>query len=549
MRTVSQLRGCPRWSGGVIIILMLGLVGMALTHSSAAFGVTNSSTATRVYEVGDNDFRISDMGPDGSMEYDAETPAIAYNSTNNEYLAVWSADDSIDGKRDIYGQRIDAATGAAIGENDFRISQMGGDDDQFSDTSAPDVVYNSTTNEYFVVWEAEIVQDGDLPPILGIYGQRLSAETGAAIGADDFRIDQDSADRSWYIPASPAVTYNSTNDEYLVVWQGNLAEDRSFEVVGQRLDSLGSVVGANEFLISDMGPDNDGDSALFTSRKPAVTYNVTDNEYFVVWSGDDDTAPLVDDEFEIFGQRLDATGTEVGANDFRISDIGPADDTAFAANTPTVTYNSTAGEYLVAWSGGFDTFDPDSIDYQIFVQRLSGAGAELGANDSQISDAGGNRIGYIAIDPAVVYNPANDEYLVTWAVDDALGGEVEDEQEIFGQRLNGTTGAEIGDNDFRISDMGPDEATDYNAFNPGVAYNSNGNGYLVVWNGDDDTTPLVDNEREVFGQRLSDQPEPTPTPTPTDPAATATPPSTTPTPTPGIPPVDSPRTFLPLIIR
>ena len=39
---------------------------------------------------------------------------------------------------------------------------------------------------------------------------------------------------------------------------------------------------------------------------PAVAYNSTNNEYLVVWAGDDNTAPLVDDEFEIFGQRLNA---------------------------------------------------------------------------------------------------------------------------------------------------------------------------------------------------------------------------------------------------
>ena len=27
-------------------------------------------------------------------------------------------------------------------------------------------------------------------------------------------------------------------------------------------------------------------------------------DYLVVWSGDDDTPPLVNNEFEIFGQRL-----------------------------------------------------------------------------------------------------------------------------------------------------------------------------------------------------------------------------------------------------
>lgn len=48
-----------------------------------------------------------------------------------------------------------------------------------------------------------------------------------------------------------------------------------------------------------MGPDG---NATYRAWDPAVAYNPTYDEYLVVWAGDDDTAPLVDEEFEIFGQ-------------------------------------------------------------------------------------------------------------------------------------------------------------------------------------------------------------------------------------------------------
>jgi hypothetical protein len=35
-----------------------------------------------------------------------------------------------------------------------------------------------------------------------------------------------------------------------------------------------------------------------------VAYNSVTNEHLVVWSGDDNTGTLVDNEFEIFGQRF-----------------------------------------------------------------------------------------------------------------------------------------------------------------------------------------------------------------------------------------------------
>ena len=35
-----------------------------------------------------------------------------------------------------------------------------------------------------------------------------------------------------------------------------------------------------------------------------MAYNSTANEYLVVWSGDDYTGPLVNDESEVFAQRV-----------------------------------------------------------------------------------------------------------------------------------------------------------------------------------------------------------------------------------------------------
>ena len=552
MSTVLQREGRPRWSVGVFIVLTLSLLGLALTHSSAALGTTDSATTTDL-ELGDNDFRISDMGPDGDMSASARLPKVAYNSTNNEYLVVWAGQDEPNGPFDIYAQRIDATTGAEIGENDFRVSQTGDEDNQLAIDSSLAVAYNSTANEYLVVWEAEISRAPDFP-IIGIFGQRLNAETGAAVGTDDFRVDQDSEPREWdYSASHPAVTYNSTDDEYLVVWRSNLAEDRSFEIVGQRLNSVGSRVGTNEFFISDMGPEKEGEEESFDSRDPDVAYNVTDNEYMVVWAGDDNIPPLIDNDFEVFGQRLTATGSEIGANDFRISTRGSGAD-GLAIAHPTVVYNSAAGEYLVVWSSGFDR--DFMLLFEIYVQRLGTDGTEQGG-DSRISD----RLEvsrFKANYPGVVYNPIDSEYIVSWSLD----SDFEDsriESEVYGQRLDGTSASEIGENDFRISDMGSAEDLNYKSFDTAIAYNSRDNEYLVVWSGDDDTDPLVNNEREIFGQRLTGQLEATPTPTPTDPAATATPTATptttppsmtpTPTPTPGVPPVDSSRTFLPLIIR
>jgi cytoskeletal protein CcmA (bactofilin family) len=492
---------------------------MQVTANETRIEVDGSALAMAEYpvtidpEIGANDFRISDMGPDGSTSFGAGDAAVAYNSTNNEYLVVWKGTDDtaplVGGESEIFGQRLNAATGAEVGANDFRISDMGPDGNGSFDAASPKVAYNSTNNEYLVVW----VGDDNAAPLVDnedeIFGQRLNAATGAEVGANDFRISDMGPDgNAAFDTFNPAVAYNSTNNEYLVVWRGEddtaPLVDNEDEIFGQRLNAAtGAEVGANDFRLSDMGPDG---NIAFGALNLAVAYNSTNNEYLVVWDGEDDTAPLVLGEFEIFGQRLNAaTGAEVGANDFRLSDMGPDGNTAFEARVPAVAYNSSNNEYLVVWRGDDDTAPLVNNEYEIFGQRLNAAtGAEVGANDFRLSDMGpdGNTA-FNATFPAVAYNSANNEYLVVWYGDDDTAPLVDGELENFGQRLNAATGAEVGANDFRLSDMGPDGNSSFDAFNSAVAYNSANNECLVVWSGDDDTAPLVDDEFEIFGQRFA----------------------------------------------
>ena len=458
----------------------------------------------RADEVGTNDFRISDMGTDGTTTFSATFPAVAYNATNNEYLVVWMGDDTTDGEFEIYGQRINAATGAEVGTNDFRISDMGTDGNVAFEVREPAVAYNATNNEYLVVWRGDDTTDGEFE----IFGQRLDA-AGGELGTNDFRISDMGTDGNPALDATdPEIAYNATNNEYLVVWRGDddtpPLVDNEYEIFGQRIDAAtGAEVGTNDFRISDMGTDGDN---TFRADDPAVAYNATNNEYLVVWMGWDNTAPLVLDEPEIFIQRINAaTGAEVGTNDFRISDMGTDGDVTFAAFDPKIAYNTTNNEYLVVWWGDDNTAPLVDEDNEVFGQRIDATGAEVGTNDFRISDMGTEGDANFDVrNPDVAYNEANEEYLVVWHGDDNTAPLVDNETEIFGQRINGATGAEVGTNDFRISDMGTDGDVAFESSSPKVDYNATNNEYLVVWHGDDNTAPLVVNENEIFGQRLTD---------------------------------------------
>ncbi len=391
-------------------------------------------------EIG-SDTRLSDMGPDGDANFVAFNPAVAYNASNNEYLVVWRGDDNtgslVDEENEIYGQRVNGATGAEIG-SDIRLSDMGPDGDPDFDAFDPAVAYNASNNEYLVVWRGDDNTGSLVDGEREIYGQRVNAATGEEIGSDT--------------------------------------------------------------RLSDMGSDGDTN---FNAFYPAVAYNASNNEYLVVWYGDDNTGSLVDDENEIFGQRVNAaTGAEIGS-DIRLSDMGPDGDATFAAFDPAVAYNASNNEYLVVWTGDDNTGSLVNDEFETFGQRVNGAtGAEIGS-DIRLSDMGPDGDpDFDAFNPAVAYNASNNEYLVVWNGGDDTGSLVDDELETFGQRVNGATGVEIG-SDTRLSDMGPDGDPNFDALNPAVAYNASNNEYWVVWNGDDNTGSLVNNEQEIFGQRFT----------------------------------------------
>lgn len=541
MVTVSATSRYSRYLLIITIILLVSLTGLAFMNNPVVYGTDHNALVTADIEVGTNDFRISDMGPDGNASFGVSSPAVAYNSQSHEYLVTWSGDDQSLNAVEIRGQRIDADTGQEIGTNDFQISQVRANIDPEFRAFTSDVVYNPNADEYMVVWAAYDLLSPDPTPG-GIYGQRLDASTGAAIGTDDFRIDQPIT-TSGYLATLPSIAYNSTADEYLVVWESDITgDDDEFSTVGQRLTNAGELV---------------GESLTITTMMPYgldAAYHAEENEFLVVWAGNDDTKGL-----EIFAQRLDAaTGAEVGDDDFRISDMGFDLDLNFVVSDPAIIYNDTTQEFLVVWSGGLDDSD---INYEIYGQRLSASGEELGDDDFLISTTGSESARYTANEPAIVYNPMDQEYLVTWAVDTFFGTMDAEEYEIYGQRLNGLTGAEVGEDDFRISDMGPDDNSAYQPYSPAIGYNSQNNTYLVAWSGDDNTAPLVNNEFEIFGQRLVGQQTPDPTATPTatstptaTPTATSTPTATatvmpTPTATPDTPPIEETRVFLPLLIR
>jgi len=442
---------------------------------------------------GDQAFRISHTTAAGA-DRDAQSPDVAYNAEDNEYMVVWVgnglAGADLRGVKEIFGQRINAATGAAVGA-EFRISNMSDKGKNRSANSAQ-LVYNSAAHEYMVVWSGS--GDRSAPDeVFEIYGQRLS-RTGSKVG-DDFRISNTTdlgkvAGSFVRASARPDIAWNIQDNQYLVVWDGmGQPEDAvKIEVYGQLLNGTGGALGKN-FRISntsDQGVD-------FSATGAVAAYNSTNKQYLVVWSG----AFKEKNQIEIWGQGLTAQGAQVGAGngDFRISRVatggaGPERDAA----APQIIYNNSANEYFVAFhaTGPVAGASGDYVT-EVLGQRLNGATLALaGANDFRISNAVGPKNG--ADNPRVAYNAQDKEYLVVWR-----GTRTNAPYELFGQRL-GLNGNEI-EADFQISNIAA-VAKDRSVNLAAVASSSARGEYLVVWQGDALPGPANKKVNEIFGQRI-----------------------------------------------
>ena len=380
-------------------------------ESRAGNGMPLISIATTGLDLIGQNFPVSVANGD---QYPA---SVAYNSTDNNYLAVWDDDRNLNSTgTDIYGQRI-SPTGDLIG-NAIPIVRSSGDQ------LYPEVAYSSVDNEYLVIWYDD----------LNVYAQRLS-NTAASLGSELFVADSSEFYRS-------SLVYNSQNNMYLVV--STVGEWPSNDIYGQLLSSAGLRQG-NSFPICNEPLPQSG---------PVVAYNSVDNEYMVLW-GDLRNTILIGDEpimvVDSYAQLVSSTGRLIGGN-FAVSSTSGIDWEADVE----VAYNPGRNEYMIVW---WD--DRHWPDVDIYGRRVSDSGSPLGGSFSIC------RVGGEQWFPNVVYSSVGEEYLVVW----------EDERnsglDIYGQHIS-DTGILDGPN-FSIS------TARYSQEVPRTAYNSVVNEYLVVW--------------------------------------------------------------------
>jgi hypothetical protein len=203
------------------------------------------------------------------------------------------------------------------------------------------------------VWAGNIAsqQTGD-----EVFGQRLDGATAAEIGIDDFRISFTGIDGVavsdhyiWRLDAA----YSPGPGRYIVAWTAQDDPEPlmtlEWEVYMQAIAGGSGDPAGDRIRLSDMG----GFGVLvFGVSSTSLTCDQR-STCLVVWDSDETGyGGLVDDEVEIFGQLVDAeTLSEFGANDFRLSDMGPNGNPDYDALTPAVAFIPGLTRYLTVWWG------------------------------------------------------------------------------------------------------------------------------------------------------------------------------------------------------
>jgi len=317
-----------------------------------------------------------------------EIVSVAYNSSANEYLVVWSDrdidNDDDDAPGDIYAQRVSAA-GSLIST---RVLLSTPPNDFPFDECRPDVAYNSTNNTFLVVWT--LLEDPDFP------GDQPGYAQGIMVSADLSFIGfiQDYGDSSGdeVEDVMTRVAYNPTNNEFLVVWE------RNTDINGRYAGGTGTPLGS-PFTINSTSSEGAVD--------PNVAYNnATHNEYLVVWEDEDDSTEshqkvigrfVAGNQGGVMGSNIDITTYDDDNGDPDVS-FCPARD-AFLVVFENNEENSIEGRYVT----------PDSLDSIFSISPDPDPANEFHQRD----------------DPSIEFGSVNSTFLVTFENEDYTDDNIE----------------------------------------------------------------------------------------------------------------------------
>ena len=483
-----------------------------------AIEANNTHVATRSVAVTVQN--IDDTAPKVLLDRNRDTlPQVMALGTGGEYVVAWQGQDNESAHdTSIYVQKF-AANSALSGTRVQLEGNTGANPQTSKDDTAPQLAYIGS-GRYAVVWHGfnadAIPTNAVFAQLLGtnlpIGSNRFSAITLGSISDAEIRQPQvvspssdtyvvvdtgpgafgsgqgvkvymikngiiigssiELRDGNYYAGHNdmPQVTAVGTSGEFVVVWRGHEnSVEHDYSIFVQRFDTNKAKIGSAVKLEAISKTDGNDQS-------PQITAVGTSGEYVVVWSGQDDSSPIAD--YSIFVQKFNANGTTSGSST-QLEAIGKTDGKDAA---PQVTAVGTSGEYVVVWAGE----DGSGGDTSIFVQKFNASGATSG-NTIQL-EAIGKTDGDDET-PRVTAVGTSGEFVVVWAGEDSLGGDVS----IFVQKFdaNGSiSGSAI--------QLEPNGKTDGKDQTPQVTAVGTSGEFVVVWTGED-----VAGSRSVFVQKIA----------------------------------------------
>jgi len=242
---------------------------------------------------------------------------------------------------------------------------------------------------------------------------------------------------------SPQVAFNSKHNEYLVVWERSSQPDPG--IYGQRISSDGKKIGPSPIVIA-VGSKK--------RKTPAVAYDPGNDHYLVVWSHDHDGTGVNND---ISGRIIPWQKSDPTLQEFKISNL-PDYQTL-----PRVVYNSTKEEFLILWLH----YVNDSLK-DIMAARLRSDGSLFTQKDKKILDPVTN----LLPDYDVVFNPARNEYLVTWTKHSTIS-----DSDVYMTRLKWDCQILGLKENLVVSTNDSESSPSAAAWETANGYN----GYLIVW--------------------------------------------------------------------
>lgn len=184
-------------------------------------------------------------------------PAVSIDGAGN-FVVVWQSRFQDGSSYGVFGQRYDAAGGAAGSE--FRVNAQ-----TLSSQHSPSVASDDAGN-FVVVWTDAGALDGSES---GVFGRRFDS-SGNALGSD-FQVNS-SADLDQRYPSVAA----DASGDFIVVWE--TIATGGFNIGGQRFDASGARVGS-EFVVNSYTPVN--------QRLPAISASAG-GKFVAAWQSDSD---------------------------------------------------------------------------------------------------------------------------------------------------------------------------------------------------------------------------------------------------------------------